>query len=67
MTRPDYTMCYNRREMFMSIQNVGLPADLAMSLRPLAFRLPWKMPLMPSHVATAERDRVMCHISVSLL
>ena len=74
MTRLDYTMRYNRREMFTSIQNVGPPADLAMSLRPLVLRLPWKTLLMPSCATTAERDGVMrhvdvmsCHVSTSIL
>ena len=65
MTRLDYTMRYNQREMFTSIQNVGPPADLAMSLRPLVLRLPWKMPLMPSCAATAECDGVMHRIDTS--
>ena len=48
----------------MLFQNVGPPTDLAMSLRPLALR-PRKTPLIPSCVATAERDGVMRRVFVS--
>ena len=47
-------------------QNVGPPADLATSLRPLALRLPRKTPLMPSRAATAERG-VMRRVDVASL
>ena len=50
-----------------NLQNVGLPADLTTSLRPLALRLPWKTLLMLSRAATAERDGVMRRASASLL
>ena len=51
--------------MFSNVQNVGPPADLATSLRPLALRLPRKTPLMPSRAATAERDGVMRRVDVA--
>ena len=47
-------------------QNVGPPADLATSLRPLALRLPRKTPLMPSRAATTERG-VMRRVDVASL
>ena len=62
---------YERRKprsitLGMTFQNVGPPADLATSLRPLALRLPRKTPLMPSRAATTEHG-VMRRVSASLL
>ena len=48
-----------------SSQNGGPPADLATSHRPLALRLLWKTPLMPSRAATAEHDGVMHRVDVA--
>jgi hypothetical protein len=54
--------------VFGPLQNVGPPADLAMSPRPLALRLPRKTPLMHSRAATAERDgAVMRRVDVASL